>query len=380
MGLAENWILKIYDEQKFYVNSIYHRNQNLRNMKFKALLTLFLVTAVSLVTIQKSTAQEIDLGTILEAGTADANTYMEAYSRPAILSFANGMANGWYNTAKPHKLLGLDVTFSLNIANIPDEEKLFNFNDLNWENLQLQGDPNLPTLVGGETTSSSLVIPAGVDLGNGFSYDASQTFPALNGLNLEDSPVTGVPVPTLNFGVGLIKNTDLKIRWIPEQNFDDFSVRLFGIGVMHDIKQWIPGMKLVPIDISGFVAYTSFNSEFDINISDATFSGQGVAEFNASATTIQVVASKKLAVLTPYVGLGFNAVSADLAMNGTYTLQNSTTDQLVLTDPVALEFTDGGGPRFTVGARLKLLVLTIHADYTAQKYSSFTMGLGLSIR
>jgi hypothetical protein len=30
--------------------------------------------------------------------------------------------------------------------------------------------------------------------------------------------------------------------------------------------------------------------------------------------------------------------------------------------------------------RLKLLVLTIHADYTLQKYSTLTMGLGLSIR
>ncbi|NQZ77234.1 MAG: hypothetical protein HRT61_14205 [Ekhidna sp.] len=51
---------------------------------------------------------QVDFGTFLEASAEDANTLLENYLRPAFLGFGYGINSGWYNTAKPHKLLGFD--------------------------------------------------------------------------------------------------------------------------------------------------------------------------------------------------------------------------------------------------------------------------------
>ena len=353
-------------------------------MKSKVLQSLLIATFIIAGAMNITKAQDIDLGAILEPGVADANQYMQEFTRPAILSFANGMANGWYNTAKPHKLLGVDLTFSLNTANIPDEERFFNFNDFTWNNMTITGDDQLPTLVGG-TTDKTIQIPAGATItdpstGQSITYDATQTFDAIDGFDLDDAPISGVPVPTLQLGIGLIKNTDLKIRLVPEVTFDDFSFNMWGVGVQHDIKQWIPGMKLVPIDISALLAHTSMSAEFTaIDINQGNFQGTGSADFNVSATTFQVLASKNLLFFTPYIGLGFNVVSSDFNLNGTYVFSD-VGESLTITDPLSFEYDGGGGGRVTIGGRLKLLVLTLHADYTIQEYSTFTAGLGISVR
>ena len=48
----------------------------------------------------------------------DAKSFLQAYLKP----LGNGLGaitnNGWYNTARPHKLLGFDATVSLSFLNI----------------------------------------------------------------------------------------------------------------------------------------------------------------------------------------------------------------------------------------------------------------------
>ena len=80
-------------------------------------------------------------------------------------------------------------------------------------------------MVGGET-SENLIIPVSQTI-NGFTVEEEIDIAAPDGFNLDDVPLlAGVPAPTLQLGVGLPKNTDLKIRFVPEQNFDDFSIKL----------------------------------------------------------------------------------------------------------------------------------------------------------
>lgn len=366
---------------------------------FTKIFTLLGVAlVVSLISVQESKAQ--DFGDILSAGLDDANTYLENYAAPALNSFGNGMAGGWYNTAQTHKKLGVDLTISLNMAAIPDSDKMFRFAESGFTNMQLSGDADgmLPTLVGGDTeTGSEIFIPANTSIeygGESILLENEVRFPVAPGFDLESVPVlTGVPTPTINLGIGLIKNTDLKLRLVPEQQFDDVSFKMFGIGVMHDIKQWIPGMKALPFDLSGFFGTTKLTSTMALAVNNVdsdgttttTFSGEGSAEFKTSATTIQIIASKKLAIFTPYIGLGVNMVKSSFDVLGEYeyTVENSATSedqQLNFSDPVALQITGGGGPRATIGGRLKLAILTLHCDYTVQKYNTFTAGVGISVR
>ena len=90
------------------------------------MIVRFMVTALTLgLAINQAYSQSF--GEILSGGTGDANMYLENYAAPAINSFGVGLADGWYNTAKAHKLVGFDITTSFNIAKIPDEDYLFEF-------------------------------------------------------------------------------------------------------------------------------------------------------------------------------------------------------------------------------------------------------------
>lgn len=360
--------------------------------------TLIVLFSLSFITF--SNAQSFE--DILSIGPEDASTYLESYIEPAMQSFGVGMAGNWYNTAKPHKLLGFDLTVGASIANIPDTERLFTFNSANYQNLQYSegNGSSLPTLVGGDATGQ-LFITAGSEItnlqtGDTITVQNEIEFDAPNGVDLEDLPIVGTPAPSLQIGIGLIKNTEVKIRFIPSSliESDNFTApKYFGIGVLHDIKQWIPGMKLMPFDMSAFIGWTRLEATQNLDVNEGSSSGsfstsitgQGEAVLAASATTVQVLVSKKLAVLTPYAGVGFNIVKSSIDVNGTYEIEVSdsftgTSETLTYTNPVALDFEGAGGPRLTVGARLKLLILTIHADYTLQKYNTFSAGIGLSIR
>jgi hypothetical protein len=136
----------------------------------------------------------------------------------------------------------------------------------------------------------------------------------------------------------------------------------------------------VPIDLSVFVGYTKLTTDFDLSDSDQSFTTDGAASYNVSALTYQVLISKKLSVITFYAGLGFNRVSSEMKMTGTYNIETDTPgDPLVLIDPIDQNF-DSSGPRGTLGMRLKLAIVTLHADYTIQDYNTISVGFGFSVR
>lgn len=343
---------------------------------------VFALCFLSLLVSQRAGAQ--DFTQIFKAPEEDAQTYLNNYIKPGMLSFANGMAGGWYNTAKPHKTLGFDLTVTVNLANVPSSDRTFIFNNADYLNLETTGgSTGYPTLVGGPTTEQLRLTGTYTDpeTGNTYTYN-SETFTAPEGFDVEDLPLAGVPVPMVQLGIGLIKNTDIKIRY-GRINDEDYSGNLFGLGVMHDFKQWIPGIKHIPIDMSVFVGYSRVNTKVSIDESEPGFSANGETELKASTTTVQVLISKKLAILTPYFGIGYNAVGSSVKVDGTF-INNNLTDAngnpFVLTDPVDLSFSGGSSLRTTLGLRIKLAIITLHADYTIQKYNMLTAGLGLSIR
>lgn len=358
---------------------------------------------VALSLICGSTLSAQNFGDIIAAGSEDANTYLQHYLNPAMSSLGNGLANGWYNTARAHKTLGVDLTLSFNMAQIPVAERTFLFIQNEFNNMRLEPgtETSLPTMVGGEAPNEKIIIETGNVEYNGQPLPINGgdiEFDVPGGIDLEAVPVvTGLPVPTVNLGIGIYKNTDLKIRLLPEINVDGFSIKMFGIGILHDIKQWIPGIKNLPFDLSGFFGTTKITSSYQLNVDSEQTSSTGAnvrfysdpntenyGEFIANATTIQALISKKLAVFTPYAGIGVNIVSTKIGVKGDYiyeiTPPAQQTQSYTIQDPVNLTFEGSGGPRFTIGGRLKLAVFTFHADYTLQKYNTFTGGVGIAIR
>ena len=329
-----------------------------------------------------------DLGKIFQLDPSVAEKYMDNYMEPMVQATGNGLAGGWYNTAKPHKLLGFDLTLSMNAVQIPDADKTFTFTNGEYGSLQLAGSENsaeLPTLAGGETnqqlvfegSSISRETPAGL---LNFTPGTAPFEAPRGGFD----KITYVPVPTLNLGLGLVKGTEIVGRY-GALSYENLSLNLFGGAIKHNIKQWIPGVKLIPFSLSAFVGYTNMSMDIDFDASEDNYSVEnGSASIGVTSTTMQVLASKKLAFFTPYVGAGYNIVGGDLDIKGNYSFTGQigqVSRTIPIADPVTIsEFSGGSTFRATAGFRLKFGVITFHADYTSQKYNTITAGLGVSLR
>lgn len=314
-----------------------------------------------------------DLDQLLDAGIEDATVLIEGYVDPFMKGFGTGLSNGWYNTAKAHKSLGFDLTVTANIAYVPDKDMFYNVNKLNLQTVELDDaaypDGNIPTMFGPDSETPTFR-----------EINTGQTFEGPSGLGIKDEiGFNGIPVPMAQLGIGIVKNTDLKIRWTPEIDIDENGkFKLLGFGVMHDVKQHIPGLKNLPFDLSAFVGFTKMSSSVDFTNGDPTLDQTG--EFEVRTLTVQGLISKKFSVLTFYGGLGFNRVRSDLAVKGEYDInEDGDYNDENEVNPLALEF-KAGGPRMTLGMRLKLAILTLHADYTLQEYKTLTVGVGFSVR
>lgn len=334
----------------------------------KNIYKIFVVAALIL---SSSTAKaQIDFGTFLEAGAQDANTILGKYLEPAFLGFGYGLNSGWYNTAKPHKLLGFDITPTVTFAMVPTGAEFFTINPADYNNITLNSSSptaQAPTLFGPNLPADELPL---LDYTSG---DNTVSISSPTGLGIEESevPFNAVPSGMVQLGLGLPKGTELKLRIIPAQTTDDFEFGMFGIGFMHDLKQWVPGLKQLPIDVSGFVGWNRINAKIFLDPDNAP---DQFAEFNTSGFTLQGLVSKKLSILTLFAGLGIATTSTDFSLSGTF-----DTDAGTFVDPISFDYSSAG-PRINVGMRLKLLILTIHADYAIQKYSTLTAGIGISIR
>jgi hypothetical protein len=339
----------------------------------KSFFRTVLALAFTLATITPSLAQD-DIDQLLNESIDDGRKLISAYVSPFMKSLSLGLNQGWYNTAKAHKIAGVDLTITANAMTIPNSDLLFDVNKLGLQVVELdansQGYPMAPTIFGPEDQPTFRYTDEETGL--------SETYVGPGGIDLKESVGKNwVPVPMANLGIGLPKGTDLKLRFTPTIDMgDDASLKILGVGIMHDVKQWIPGIKMLPFDLAGFVGYTKFKLEYFFD-AEANPDQRGIFEMNA--TTIQGLISKKFSVVTFYGGLGYNIAKSNLAMKGTYDINDDGEVGPNELDPLDLKFS-ASGFRTTAGMRLKLAVLTLHADYTLQKYKCLTVGVGISVR
>lgn len=360
----------------------------------RILWVLITGTVLSTCFSANSVAQVKDLGAFMAAGQSDAQKLFKAYLSPYINAFGASMTGGWYNTAKPHKLGGFDLTVTFNTAIVPKNSRTFDIDALGLQSLQK--DPaaaNMtPTVAGKRTDGSQLdyKITEG-------SYSYSQ--PAFKLPKGTGFPY--IPTPMIQAGIGLIKGTEIIGRWVPTVNIGKGSLGLWGIGLKHDIDQWIPVFKKLPVlHIAVMGGYTKLNGKigFTVNPSDigmgaydnlpaSTWNDQDMM-LTTTSFTANLLVSANLPVVCFYGGVGFATTKTNLKLTGNFPVASiSTTGQpevKAVADPINFKVKnqDGGvtKPRVDIGMRIKLGILTINFDYTKANYSVATAGLGVSFR
>jgi hypothetical protein len=351
------------------------------------------VLMISLILFSLVSFSQFNNVDFLRSVPADGVKYLQAYISPWANAFGAGLNGGWYNTAKPHKFGGFDITLGLNVGFVPSSAETFDISKIGLSS-QLTGTGLASTVAGpkkdgplmsyrvNNVTLASFNAPQGVD----WRY---------------------IPVPTAQVGIGLPFGTELKVRFIPKINIKGGDVSLWGVGLVHSILQYLPGNKLLPFDVSLFAGYTKLKGDVplgldpDPEVSQAytapynaatSFDGQNL-KISVAALNISAIASLNLPVITFYGGVGYCKTRTTMDFSGNFPLP-------VLVTPASgapfAEYNNTGvkkgsdfpnmdikifsGMRANIGFRIKLAVVTIHADYTRAQYNVLTAGLGISIR
>ena len=211
------------------------------------------------------------------------------------------------------------------------------------------------------------------------------------------------PLPMAQIGLGLFKGTEIIGRYLPTVSMSGIgSIGLWGVGIKHSLFQYLPAQKLIPIDISILGGYTKLSSSADINfplseggysglISDKTtqtfnYSGQSM-NLNTSAFTASLLISTTFPIINIYGGVGYSNTETQMLLKGDYAFPTvNSSGQLVLTNsnvvqnPSGITIKNNSGIRYSIGLRLKMAIITIHADYTKDLYSVVAAGIGFSFR
>jgi len=353
-------------------------------MKSNQVLSFFLIAAIGGLSIAAQAQNEADLSAFLAASKQDASNLISAYTAPAIKAISYGMTGGWYHTAKTHKKLGIDIGVTVNAVFTPSSDDYFQpytflSSSTQFANTSNPSSSNAPTIFGPkESTIYTATYSPSTKIG-----PQSVTINGPEGLDLRKNlGVSVVPVPMAQIGIGLIKNTDLKIRFIPKVNGAQTSLSMLGFGLLHDIKQYFPGVKLVPFDLSVLAAYNSFKGVTNLTSSGDPLrptSTDGKATYTLNSWVAQVLISKKIAILTLYAGVGYGSVSTKAKITGTYTITAVPAGSFNITDPVSFNLKNTSA-KLTGGMRFNLGPLYFNGDYTVQKYSALSVGMGLTIR
>ena len=372
-------------------------------MKKNKSLIKVLSIAIIMLFSTSTFAQFSQIGSFMAGSAEDAEKLFGAYISPYANGIGAGLSAGWYNSAKPHKLGGFDITISLNTAIIPSSDKTFDPSSLGLgegsslisrvdfsanESPTAAGSKNagptmtyytdIPTL--GETKLASFDLPKG----SGFAY---------------------TPTPMLQVGIGLVKGTDFSFRYSPELSLGSGGkVGLWGIGLKHSIKQWIPALKKLPVfEMSLQGGYTKLYSQTDIDFQASFYNGSAdiVVDnpvfysnqemlLDIKNTTVNLLLSADLKIICIYGGVGISSSKTNLKLNGYYPFPELQGTQIIVTDETAIKnpidisikSSDGSitKPRLNAGLRLKFAVVTLHFDYTYANYSIASAGLGISFR
>src|ERR1035437_5860490 len=79
----------------------------------------------SLLFISTISFSQFDNIDFLRSAPADGVKFVQAYISPFADAFGAGLNGGWYNTAKPHKFGGFDITTGVSVGIVPTSAETF---------------------------------------------------------------------------------------------------------------------------------------------------------------------------------------------------------------------------------------------------------------
>lgn len=324
---------------------------------------------------------------LIQSGPADATKLVQAYGAPLFKGLGTGFNSGWYNSAKPNKLLHFDLRISASAAFVPASDPTFDVTKIGLSNNVRPHDPSqtiAQTFAGNKNISGPLL-----DI-----YDDNGQKVA--SFNMPSGKLGFIPAPQVQLTVGLVQNTDLTIRGIPTVTIGgDNNISAIGFGLRHDLIQDFAGKRaarLIPFDLAVAFGYSHMNMNVGLNVQpdqgaqpkdsqqSTDFSDQHVAAtFNNFMA--EVIFSKKLAIFTPFAAVGYNNTHTAFGIVGNFPITTGETftgtpTYTSYSNPININETSISGFRADVGFELTPGFFRFFVSGSLAQYSSVNAGIG----
>ena len=330
-------------------------------------LFFFLVLAYGFPTMAQT-----DINNILAAGLNDAEQFTTDYLSPASEGAMYSISNGWYNSADAKPLAGFEISIIGNMSSFKnkDDKKAFELNTADYENLQFVDDSS------SKMVSTSLGDIEGVRV---FVEDESgllrEEFELPSGLASEN--INFIPSAFIQASVGIIKGTELKARFLPKINTEEFGMGLYGFGVQHEFTKHLPADKILPVAISGVIGFTHLDASYDFTNTGIIAGQDQKLDIAMNTWVFQAVVSTKLPIINFYGGLGYLTGKSTTDVLGTYIVSGPFPQ--TYEDPFSIS-NDVSGVTANVGAKLKLGFFRLNVDYTLAEFNNLSVGINFGFR
>lgn len=349
----------------------------------KLIFSSLLIAPFSL--LYTSSFAQGDISEIIKSGREDATKLTGAYLNPLFKGIGFGMNSGWYHSARAKNLGKFDLKIQATAAIVPSSDQSFDITKIGLSSNTKLRDPNnfmSPTAFGDDKNGPELYL---VDNAN--NELSSFTMPSGTGFPF-------VPSPQVQLTVGLIKSTDITVRYSPKVGGGDYGkLGSWGVGLKKEITSILPwkSEKIIPIDLAIALGYNQINYDYNIpedkqiNESNSPEDLKQRVEGKFYGFAADLILSKKLAIFTPFVSVGFNTAKTDLGVLGKYIIQNGVdVDDLTptyesLENPVKIKQTDISGVRANIGFSLHLTAFRLYGAYSVGDYQAVTAGIGIGI-
>lgn len=330
---------------------------------------------LSIVATLSSIAQN-DLDALLAAGVNDAQRFANDYLAPGTNGLMHSMNANWFNTADAKPLGGFEISIIANASLIKDDNKMFSLNTGDYNNVQfVQGSSTQMVATALGSNDPDVFIEVTYDdpiFGNQTEQITLPTGIGSDSANL-------LPTAFIQGALGLVKGIELKARFVPKIDTDDVSLSMYGAGLQMEFTKWLPADKLLPVAISGLVAYTHLDGSYNLTESLGIQGENQRLENDTSTWLFQFIASTKLPVINFYGGIGYIKGTSDSDMLGTYRVSNGVLTSEAIVDPFSVS-SEVSAVRGTIGTKLKLGFFRLNAEYHLSEFDAFSVGINFGFR
>jgi len=332
----------------------------------------FFIVLVLILSVTANSQQNIN--ELLAAGIEDAKRFSTDYISPANNSLAYGINNSWFNNPKTPKQFGFEFSIIGNASFIKDESQSFDLNITEYENIRFPDNSSskkVATSLGHNNPVQEIIItyedPA---FGN---QETTIELPS----GLGSTNVNLIPTAFLQASFSPLNGTQIKGRYFPKVDTEDAEIGIYGFGIQQDFTAFFPKDKILPVTVSGLIAYTNLNANYDFTAAGIVDGENQQIETETNTMLYQLIVGTNLKVMNFYGSVGYLNGKNTTNLLGSYIVSDGTFFSEEIIDPFTIE-SETKGVLATLGTNLKLGFFSLNANYTIAEFNSASLGMNFS--